>query len=111
MKYLCKFLLSLLLVLCLILSSCSLDLPAPMPQESAQSITLVTQPSTTEPPVKKLAQVQEVLRDHGGEAFSYIPKGEIFPVIARDGDALLVEHRGVLGWIRSDSILPTESPE
>ena len=62
MKHLCKYLLPLLLVLCLILSSCSLDLPAPMPQESAQSITLVTQPSITEPPVKKLAQVQEVLR-------------------------------------------------
>jgi D-alanyl-D-alanine dipeptidase len=46
------------------------------------------------------------LLDTRGEAFSYIPREETFPVIAKDGDALLVEYRSVLGWIHSDQIQP-----
>lgn len=51
------------------------------------------------------------LLDVNGQAFSYIPKGTTFPVIAVDEENFLAEYRGVLGWIRSENIQLAETAD
>ena len=46
------------------------------------------------------------LLDCNGQAFAYIPREETFPAVALDGSQILVEYRGVLGYVKADCVTP-----
>lgn len=50
-----------------------------------------------------------LLLDRTGKIITCIPRGEAFPVIALDGEYVLAEYRGVVGYVLAACVTPAES--